>query len=260
MAKKGSEKMIFVVMVAVQSLLTVFFVVVINRKLLLQNIALRNQLGVYLRTIDKNKIKPQIRDRDRKLWLLLRKFLENWSDYLVIVKPETVINWERQRFKRFWVKKTSVRGRVGRPKISDVHIDFIRRISGDHPEMGSQKVADELYLKFGIKHSPETIRKYRLPRRGPRGNQTWRTFVKNHAHEIFACDFLTQHTIALRVFYIFVVMEVGSRRIVHFNVTEHPTLEWVKQQIREATADVVPRFLIHDNDGIFGQLNETAAR
>ena len=148
--RRALKKMIFVVMVAVQSLLTVFFVVVINRKLLLQNIALRNQLGVYLRTIDKNKIKPQIRDRDRKLWLLLRKFLENWSDYLVIVKPETVINWERQRFKRFWVKKTSVRGRVGRPKISDVHIDFIRRISGDHPEMGSQKVADELVTVQGV--------------------------------------------------------------------------------------------------------------
>ena len=121
--------------------------------------------------------------------------------------------------------------------------------------MGSQKIADELYLKFGIKHSPETIRKYRLPRRGPRGNQNWRTFVKNHAKEIFACDFLTQHTIALRVFYIFVVMEVGTRRIVHFNVTGHPTLEWVKQQLREATTNMVPRFLIHDNDGIFGQFD-----
>ena len=182
MAKKGLEKMIFVVMVAAQLLMTGLFVVVINRKLLLQNIALRNQIGVYLRTVDKKKIKSQIRDRDRRLWLLLRKFLENWSDYLVIVKPETVINWERQRFKRFWRKKTSERVKVGRPKISAEHIEFIRRISGDHPEMGSRRIADELYLKFGIKHSPETIRKYRLPRRGPRGNQTWRTFVKNHAH------------------------------------------------------------------------------
>jgi transposase InsO family protein len=77
--------------------------------------------------------------------------------------------------------------------------------------------------------------------------------VKNHAKEIFACDFFTQHTITFRVFYIFVVMEVGSRRIVHFNITEHPTLEWVKQQLREATFDLLPRFLIHDNDGIFGQ-------
>ena len=78
-------------------------------------------------------------------------------------------------------------------------------------------------------------------------------FVKNHAKEIFACDFLTQHTITFRVFYIFAVMEVGSRRNVHFNITEHPILEWVKQQLREATIDLVPRFLIHDNDGIFGQ-------
>ena len=251
--EKGAEKMEFVLMFALQVVLTTASVIVVNRKLMLQNIALRNQLGVYMRTIDKSKIKSQIRDRDRRFWLLLKKLLHDWSDYLVIVKPETVISWERRRFNRFWRKKSKARGKVGRPKITAQHIEFIRRISGDHSEMGSQKIADEFRLKFGIEHSPETIRKYRLPRRAPRGNQTWSTFVKNHAEEIFACDFLTQHTLALRVVYILVVMEVGTRRIVHFNATEYPTLDWVKQQMREATSGVVPRFLIHDNDGIFGQ-------
>jgi hypothetical protein len=208
--EKGAAKMEFDLMLAFQVAITTAAVIVVNRKLMLQNIAFRNQLGVYLRTIKKTKIKSQIRDRDRKLWLIRGKLLDDWSDYLVIVKPETVINWEKQRFNRFWFKKSREKGKVGRPRIADQHIEFIRRISGDHPEMGSQKIADELYLKFGITHSPETIRKYRLPRRRLRGDQTWRTFVKNHAKEIFACDFLTQHTIALRVFFIFVVMEVGK--------------------------------------------------
>ena len=137
---------------AVQVAMTVVIVVVICRKLILQNIALRNQLGLYLRTIDKEKIKSQIRDRDRRLWLMLKKLLDNWRDYLVIVTPETVISWERRRFNRFWLKRSRVRGKVGRPRITDKHIEFIRRISGDHPEMGSQKIADELYLKFGITH------------------------------------------------------------------------------------------------------------
>jgi hypothetical protein len=67
-------------------------------------------------------------------------------------------------------------------------------------------------------------------------------------------DFLTQYTAIFALVHIFVIMEIGSRRIVHVNVTPSPTLSWVKQQIREATADdQTPRFLVHDNDGIFGQ-------
>ena len=94
--------------------------------------------------------------------------------------------------------------------------------------------------------------------RPPRGDQTWRTFVHSHAEEVWACDFLTQYTAFFAVVYVFVIMEVGSRRIVHVNVTANPTLSWVKQQIREATAwDREPRFLIHDNDGIFGQFGKS---
>ena len=76
-----------------------------------------------------------------------------------------------------------------------------------------------------------------IPRQSaPRGDQTWRTFIRNHAKEVWACDFLTQYTAFFAVAYVFVIMEVGSRRIVHVNVTTNPTLSWVKQQIREATA------------------------
>ena len=83
---------------------------------------------------------------------------------------------------------------------------------------------------------------------------TWRTFLKNQADAIWTCDFCVQHTVKFTALYIFVIMELGSRKVVHVNVTEHPTLAWVKQQVRNATFDREPKFLIHDNDGIFGQL------
>ena len=87
-----------------------------------------------------------------------------------------------------------------------------------------------------------------------RGGQAWRTFVGNHAAELWACDFLTQYTATFTVAYVFVIMEISSRRIVHTHVTTSPTLAWVKQQLREATAwGEGPRFLVHDNDRIFGQ-------
>ena len=97
--------------------------------------------------------------------------------------------------------------------------------------------------------------------RGPRGGQTWRTFVKNHASQMFAVDFLTQHTAFFTAVYIFVVLEIATRRIVLINATTSPGLAWVKQQIRQATAWArSPRFLLHDNDGIFGQFRDRKRR
>ena len=94
----------------------------------------------------------------------------------------------------------------------------------------------------------------------PRGDSmTWRTFLKNQADAIWMCDFCVQHTVRFTALYIFVIMELGSRKVVHINVTEHPTLAWVKQQIRDATFDTEPKYLIHDNDGIFGQLGKPVA-
>ena len=83
-------------------------------------------------------------------------------------------------------------------------------------------------------------------------SQHWRTFVKNHARGIVACDFLVAVTVRFQVLFVFLVMEVGSRRILHYNVTAHPTADWTLQQFREALPDDRPhQFLIHDRDSIF---------
>ena len=88
---------------------------------------------------------------------------------------------------------------------------------------------------------------------------TWRTFLKNQADAIWTCDFCVQYTVRFTALYVFVIMELGSRKVVHVNVTEHPTLAWVKQQIRDAAFETQPKFLLHDNDGIFGQLGRPVA-
>jgi putative transposase len=83
-------------------------------------------------------------------------------------------------------------------------------------------------------------------------SERWMTFVKNHAKAILACDFFVTVTANFRILYVLVIMEIGSRRIVHFNVTDHPTSEWTLQQFREAIrANDVMRFLIHDRDSIY---------
>jgi len=114
-----------------------------------------------------------------------------------------------------------------------------------------------LRLKLGIRVSPRTVGKYlRLggPARTPDPKQRWLTFVRNHANGIGACDFFVVITATFRTLYVFVLMEVGSRRILHHNVTAHPTAEWTLQQFRETLSGDAPyRFVIHDRDSIFSR-------
>jgi transposase InsO family protein len=129
----------------------------------------------------------------------------------------------------------------------------------ENPSWGEERIANELLLKLGLRVSPRTIRKYlpkRLnPGRGKRATtQRWHTFVRNHAQAMVACDFCVVVTATFRLLYVFVVMEHTTRRILHTNVTAHPTASWTLQQLREAIpADHTYRFLLHDRDSIFSQ-------
>jgi len=121
---------------------------------------------------------------------------------------------------------------------------------------GEGRIADELWVKLGIRVSPRTVRKY-LPKRAPgqpRGDQRWSTFLKNHAKAILACDFFVAVTATFRMLYVFVVIEHGTRRLKHVNVTANPTADWTLQQLREVIGDEgVYRYLIRDRDRIYAQ-------
>jgi transposase InsO family protein len=82
----------------------------------------------------------------------------------------------------------------------------------------------------------------------------WSTFVRNHAHAVLACDFFVAVTATFRVFYVFVVLEVGTRRILHWNVTEYPTADWTAQQFRMVVSgDQTHRWVIHDRDSTYSE-------
>ena len=134
---------------------------------------------------------------------------------------------------------------------------LIREMGAENPTWGEERIADELQTKLGIRVSPRTVGKYLQsgrPVRTPDPKQRWLTFVHNHAKGIVACDFFVVVTAAFRTVYVFVIMELGTRRFLHQNVTAHPTAEWTLQQFREALADDHPyRFVIHDRDSIFSK-------
>jgi len=127
-------------------------------------------------------------------------------------------------------------------------------MASNNPTWGEERIANELLLKIGIQISPRTVRRYMPhgPARPKVPSQRWMTFVRNHAKAIIAADFFVVVTAAFRFVHVLVVMEIGTRRIVHLNVTRHPTAEWTRQQFRDCVlGDEGYEFIIHDRDSIY---------
>ncbi len=220
--------------------------------LLLEIVALRQQLEIYRRQVRR----PRLRRADRLFWIWLCRHWTRWRSALVIVKPETVLRWHREGFRRHWRRIS--RGRPGRRPLSAEIVAIIERMSRENPTWGEDRIALELKLKLGIEVASSTVRRHLVRPPGPHPSN-WSVFIASHASQVFALDFTTQFLWDYSLCHVLAIMAVDTRRIVHIAMTRHPTLDWVKQQIREATPfGVIPRYLIHDNDGIFGQLGRCA--
>jgi hypothetical protein len=182
-----------------------------------ENLFLRKQLALF----QERKVRPRRSTATtRAVMVLLSRFFD-WREALVIVKPETFLKWHRSAFRTFWRWKSRKRGR---PRLPNELRDLIREMAHDNPTWGEERIANELKLKLGIRVSPRTVSKY-LVRKRPGGggtDQRWAMFVRNQAKAIVACDFFISITLSFRVLYVFVAMEIDSRRILHCNVTAHP--------------------------------------
>ena len=215
-------------------------------RLVVENLALRQQVAVYKHTVKR----PKLRTRDRVFWVWLSRLWPNWRSALAIVQPETVIQWHRQGFKLFWRWKSRA-GKPGRPPIQRELRDLIRRMSRENPLWGAPRILSELPL-LGYQAAKRTVTKYMVRTRKP-PSQTWRTFLANHVPDIAACDFFSVPTVTFRVLYVFIVLRHDRRQVVHFNVTAHPYAQWAAQQIINAFPyEEAPRFLLRDRDGTYG--------
>lgn len=216
--------------------------------LVVENALLRQQLIVLKRQVKR----PQLTNSDRFCLVFLTRFTVFWKQALHIVQPDTLLRWHRELFRFYWKRKSQ-----GKPKISAETIDLIRKMAVENCLWGAERIRGEL-LKLGIEVSKRTIQKY-TPKASPSHvgshivpmplRETWATFLKNQAGEIWACDFAAAYDWLFRQWYIFVVMELKTRRIVHMGVTKYPTDEWTVQQLREATPwGRGPKYLIRDRD------------
>jgi putative transposase len=218
-----------------------------HRRLAIENLALRQQLAVYKRTAPR----PRLRTTDRLLWVGLANVWTGWRQALVIVSPATVLRWQRRRFHEHWTR-LSGRPTGGRPPVNAQIKALVIRMATANPLWGAPRIHGEI-LKLGIEVSERTVSRLMPKRRSP-PSQTWRTFLANHVRDLVSIDFFTVPTVRLRVLFVLVVLAHHRRRVLHFNVTEHPTAHWTAQQLVDAFPDdSAPSYLLRDRDSIYGQ-------
>ena len=214
----------------------------------IENAALRLQLAAFQR----KRKRPVLTPLDRLFWVALSLLWSGWRAPLVYVRADTVVRWQRERFRRFWARLSKVnRGRRGRPATATEIRHLIERMAKANPLWRAPRIHGELKM-FGIEISERTVS--RILRKLPRPpSQTWKTFLHNHLGQMVSIDFFTVPTIAMKVLFVFIVLEHRRRQVLHFNVTEHPTAAWTSQQIVEAFGEhETPRYLLRDRDGVYG--------
>ena len=229
----------------------------VRSSLLLENLALRQQLAVLKRQHPRARLSLI----DRVFWISARRFWSGWKERLIIVTPETVTRWHRAGFQMYWRWISRVRRPVGRKRIPRQVRDLIFRMVAENQTWGAPRIHGEL-LMLGFDISERTISRcmHRAPR-DPEPAKRWLSFLRNHREAIAAMDFFTVPTITFGMLYCFFIISHGRRRILHTNVTGHPTSHWLVQQLREAFPyDSAPRYLILDRDRKYGLEVFTAIR
>jgi transposase InsO family protein len=211
-----------------------------------ENVALRHQLIVLRR---KRQSRVTLSNGDRLFFVWLYRLFPSVLPTLMLVRPETLIRWHREGFRRYWRRKS--RCRLGRPLVDKKLRTLIRQMSGENPLWGAPRIHGEL-LKLGFEVAQSTIAKYMVKRRGP-PSQGWKTFLRNQADGIAAIDLFVVPTVGFRLLYGLIIVRLARRLLVWTSVTTNPTAEWIARQITEAFPwDEAPRHLIRDRDAVYG--------
>src|SRR6516225_4990518 len=217
-----------------------------RRDLALENLAIRQQLGV----LKRRKGVARLRRKDRLFWVVLSRIWAPWRQALHMVNGDTVVAWQRKGFRIYWTR-ISRRKSGGRPQVSSEVRALIKRMAVANPYWGGPRIHGEL-CKLGIEISERSVSRL-MPKNRKPPSQTWRAFLNNHVQDLVSVDFFTVPTVSFRVLFVFVVLAHHRRRVVHFNITEHPTTGWTGQQLVEAfPEDPAPRYLLRDRDRIYG--------
>jgi transposase InsO family protein len=219
-----------------------------RRELLLENLALRQQLAVLKRKHPQSRFVAP----DKMFWVILRRLWPGWKRALILVQPETVVRWHRAGFRLYWTWLSRHRSRVGRKCVTRELRELIFSMVAENPTWGAPRIHGELKM-LGFDISERTVLRWkRKAPRNPEPAKRWMAFLSNHREAIAAMDFFTVPSLTFGVLYCFFVIAHDRRCILHCNVTQHPTSAWTIQQLREAFPyDSAPGYLIFDRSTQF---------
>lgn len=228
-----------------------------RRDLLLENLALRQQLSA----LQRRRPRARLGLMDRLFWIAARRLWSKWKQALMVVTPETVARWHRSGFRLYWNWLSRRRKVLGRKRIGKQLRELIFQMVAENPTWGAPQIHGQL-LKLGFDVSERTVSRWiqRAPK-NPELTRRWSAFLHNHREVIAAMDFFTVPTLTFGVLYCFFVIAHERRRILHINVSKHPTAFWITQQLREAFPyNVSCKYLIYDRDAKFSEQVDEVVR
>jgi hypothetical protein len=225
---------------------------IINRKSIIPNIALiwqENQR--YKRYFNEKDIKLNFTIQEK--WFVRSMFINNPKArrYFTLVTPETILYRWKKAIKDYWIYDKPKTRKRGRPPITKAMKLLIKKLKIENYLWGCKRIQDELE-KISIDVSRETIRKVIQDFRKSgdiKPNYSWNRFLKSHWQSLFACDFFTVDILGFKRFYVFFIIELKSRRIVHYNVTLNPNIRFLRSQFSYFEELHPYSYLIHDNSG-----------
>jgi putative transposase len=220
-----------------------------RRSLLIENLALRQQLSVFKR----QNSRPRLGVADKLFWVTLCRFWSSWKKTLIMVSPDTVARWHRCGFQLYWRLISRVRKPMGRRLVTKEIRELIFKMAAENPTWRPPRIHGELVM-LGFDISERSVSRWmRRAPTTPNPGQRWLTFLRNHREAIAAMDFFSVPTVTFNVLYVFFIVGHDRRRILHFNVSRHPTSLWIVQQLREAFPfEPSAKFLILDHDAKYG--------
>src|SRR5258708_11944685 len=211
-----------------------------------ENAVLRHQLIVLRRRLHG---RVRLTNHDRLFFIQLYRWVPSILQVLTIIRPETLLRWQRAGFRCYWRSKSHPRG--GRPQIETELRVLVRRMSVENPLWGAPRTHGEL-LKLGFEIAQSSVAKHMVKRRGP-PSQGWRTFLRNHAPDVAAMDLFVVPTIGFDLLYAFIIVRLDRRDLAGINVTTSPRAERVARQITEALPVLgCHRYIIRDRQRIYG--------
>ena len=211
-----------------------------------ENLFLRHQLNIALRRAPSHF---RLRGSDRALMVWLVRLWPSILGMARVVQPDTILRWHRAGFRVFWRWKS--RNRVGRPRIDRGLRELIQRMSTENPLWGASRIHGELQM-LGFEVAQSTVSKY-MRRGGKPPSQNWKIFLRNHSEAIVAIDLCVVWTLTFDLLFVFIVIGHDRRQLLWFEITRHPTAEWLARQITEAFPWAsAPDYLVRDNDRAYG--------